>query len=278
MKRILLFLIAIFFTANVFATGIGANDTTASCDNETLGQTSGTANIEVDWQPNTIAIRWYDGDTQLTVQSSAQTCVYDDNLYLPNVQPTKTGYTFKGWKVTKVPEGYTELEYIQSDGSQWIDTGIRQFCRTPLAVEFSFRPTELGGWMLGNGYTQINMVAGRGFSVNSISIARVTYDANSQETIYNNGVRIAGSSWSCGWDDLPIALFALGYYTNGGVAYTVKGAMYYAKIFNGSNELVRNFIPARRNSDSVLGMWDTISGTFFTNSGSGTFIAGPEVQ
>ena len=98
MKKILLFLFVIPFTTDVYATGIGANDSTASCDNDTLGQTSGTANVEVDWQPNTIGITWYNDDTQITVQSSAQSCVYDDDLYLPTA-PTKTGYTFKGWTV-----------------------------------------------------------------------------------------------------------------------------------------------------------------------------------
>ena len=109
MKKILLFLYTIFFTTNVLATGIGANDATAPCDNDTLGQTSGTANIEVDWQPNTIGIRWYDGDTQLTVQSSAQSCVYDDDLYLPSTQPTKTGYTFKGWTIKEVKTDFSTL-------------------------------------------------------------------------------------------------------------------------------------------------------------------------
>ena len=41
--------------------------------------------------------------------------------------------------------------------------------------------------------------------------------------------------------------------------------------------LVKNLIPCRRNSDSVLGMYDTISGTFKTNAGTGTFTAGSNV-
>jgi hypothetical protein len=103
----------------VFATGIGANDTTASCDNETLGQTSGTANVEIDWQPNTINITWYNDDTQLTVQSSAQSCVYDDDLYLPSTQPTKTGYTFKGWTIQPRYD-FVELgNLFDGGGSSW---------------------------------------------------------------------------------------------------------------------------------------------------------------
>jgi len=35
--------------------------------------------------------------------------------------------------------------------------------------------------------------------------------------------------------------------------------------------------PARRDSDGVIGMYDLVSRTFKTNSGSGAFIAGPEL-
>ena len=54
------------------------------------------------------------------------------------------------------------------------------------------------------------------------------------------------------------------------------GRIYYLQITDGMNT-VRNFIPARRNSDGVLGMYDTVSNTFFTNAGTGEFIAGPMV-
>ena len=54
--------------------------------------------------------------------------------------------------------------------------------------------------------------------------------------------------------------------------------IYYVKLWNGSNQLIFHGIPAKRNSDNVLGMWDTVSKTFFTNQGTGSFIAGPAVQ
>ena len=52
------------------------------------------------------------------------------------------------------------------------------------------------------------------------------------------------------------------------------GRVYYLQITDNSS-LVRNMIPVRRNSDNVLGMYDLVSRTFFTNSGTGTFVAGP---
>jgi hypothetical protein len=50
------------------------------------------------------------------------------------------------------------------------------------------------------------------------------------------------------------------------------------QIKNESGILIRDFIPAKRNSDNVLGMYDTVSGQFFTNAGTGEFVAGPEVD
>ena len=41
--------------------------------------------------------------------------------------------------------------------------------------------------------------------------------------------------------------------------------------------MIADYIPAKRNSDNVLGMYDLISNTFFTNQGTGSFTAGPEV-
>lgn len=42
-------------------------------------------------------------------------------------------------------------------------------------------------------------------------------------------------------------------------------------------ELVRNYIPCYRKSDNVVGMYDLVEDKFHTNSGTGDFVAGPEV-
>ena len=46
-----------------------------------------------------INLRWYDGDTELTVQPAAQSCVYGEKITLPDTIPTKPGYTFAGWQL-----------------------------------------------------------------------------------------------------------------------------------------------------------------------------------
>ena len=42
--------------------------------------------------------------------------------------------------------------------------------------------------------------------------------------------------------------------------------------------LVRNLVPAKRTSDNAIGMYDTVTDTFFTNADTGTFTAGDPVS
>ena len=98
MKKLFM-LFALIFTTPLFASGIGANETSASCDNATLEAYSGTVNVEIDWIPNTIETRWYNGNTLVdTTNTNANSCEYGDVLNRPT-NPTRTGYTFTGWTV-----------------------------------------------------------------------------------------------------------------------------------------------------------------------------------
>ena len=99
MKKIFL-LFLLFFTPDSFASGIASNSASAPCTNNTLETYSGNSNLQADWQPNTIQLRWYNGNTQIVpTNSSANTCTYDGSLTIPSTAPTRTGYTFAGWQV-----------------------------------------------------------------------------------------------------------------------------------------------------------------------------------
>jgi hypothetical protein len=75
-------------------------------------------------------------------------------------------------------------------------------------------------------------------------------------------------------NDLNIGIFRSMSGVNSALG-SLASRFYYVELDNGITK--RNFIPARRNSDGVLGMYDTVTNTFFTNSGTGEFIAGPIV-
>ena len=73
---------------------IASDTNSADCKNSTLETYSGTSNLSADWEANTINVRWYNGNTLMT----SNTCVYDGGLTIPDA-PSRTGYTFTGWRV-----------------------------------------------------------------------------------------------------------------------------------------------------------------------------------
>ena len=94
------FTISLLISAPLFATDIPSSASTANCKYSPLQVYSGTSNLEAGWQANTIQLHWYNGDTEIqNVPSVSQSCVYDGTLTPPATIPTKTGYTFKGWRV-----------------------------------------------------------------------------------------------------------------------------------------------------------------------------------
>ena len=95
---------SILISAPLFATDIPSSASTADCKNNPLDTYSGTSNLQADWRANEIALHWYDGDTELTVAEESQTCTYDGTLTPPTTIPTKTGYTFKGWRVKQAAQ------------------------------------------------------------------------------------------------------------------------------------------------------------------------------
>ena len=52
-----------------------------------------------------------------------------------------------------------------------------------------------------------------------------------------------------------------------------KAKIYSFQLYS-ETKLERNFIPAQRKADGVIGMYETVTKTFFTNAGTGEFIGG----
>ena len=287
MKKCLILFLFIF-TTDSFASGIG-NVSSAPCDNATLNKYTGTANVEINWEPNTINLNWYDGDTKLTVASSAQSCVYDSTLTVPE-QPTKLGYTFNGWKVIRVPGGFTELQYIEATGTEYINTNVLYESNDIYKFVGDMQFTSVAA----NSVQCSGVYAGASFCVNtgnwsvggSIASSNTGVPANTNRHIFDLNTTIGlnknvilkiDNNTYTNTRDIASGYAGVFGIPNGSSGFLCSAKLYSAKLYKNGN-MVFNGVPARRNSDGVLGMYDTVTDTFFTNSGSGTFIAGPVVQ
>ena len=74
----------------------------SQCDNATLHTTTGPATLNARWTANTIILNWQPGDdatfTAPAQNDAAYSCEYDGGITLPTA-PTRSGYTFGGWRV-----------------------------------------------------------------------------------------------------------------------------------------------------------------------------------
>lgn len=185
---------------------------------------------------------------------------------------------------------YTELEYIQSTGTEWINTGIYPSDNTiKLEVKIAYNTTGTGQLMGSgtSGQERFNFgiessrfrfgFGGSWFDANSEVLTADTephvwvLDANTKTGSIDGVAATTASTYSPG-GSRAVVLFARGASANAESGNRTKGKIYYAKIWN-KGELVREFIPVL-DLDGVPCMYDKVSGEFFYNNGTGTFLYG----
>jgi hypothetical protein len=182
-----------------------------------------------------------------------------------------------------------EIEYLESTGTQYIDTGIVPTTATTVQTNFAFTkiPTSAGGpfgvrsdnnntrfWLnydkvleIGYGYyykTSVALDTNEYIDVlfNSISgdnhnFVFGSYSAICKDVFLQNGV---------------MYLFALNRPPSNVFYASLK--MTFLKIWH-KDVLIRDFIPVR--VGSVGYMYDRVSGQLFSNQGTGEFVLGPDI-
>jgi len=212
--------------------------------------------------------------------------------------PTKTGivkanHFVEGGSKTSLQESYTELEYISFSGTssagQFIRTGITTLTH-PFSVRTVYNKTNtetrdqslVGQRGLGkypniyyNTYETVyvrtdNYTAPDNIKT-SVEIRSGTGVLRDNEVIYStNNTDNKSSNY-----ELLIGAFSETDYTEAKWFYS--GNIYEITIIS-NDILIRDFIPAKRKSDNTLGLYDIVNKQFYTNQGTGTFTAGPELN
>ena len=199
-------------------------------------------------------------------------------------------------------EKYDVLDYLQSSGTQYINVGLtgnrntKFECKVNKATASSNNSITIFGNMEDESYsagrisfnlstnsTQRNTRLGDGSNDNiagtkSISLNTIHTVILSRNGLFvdgtnipnnNGGQTLDGSDFTCG----TLYLFAINGLMSQPNWFNGNTRIYYAKIWDGDT-LVRDFVPVKRKSDSVLGMYDLVNKEFYTNAGTGTFTAG----
>lgn len=160
-----------------------------------------------------------------------------------------------------------EIEYLESNGTQWINTGYKS--NNVDSIEIIIVTNGTTQYMGSNGNLQVDLSVSKGLGKRTI---RVTHSTNNGPNIYVNGSLVKSQSYHT-YNEYIIALFAMGM-SSSAVGYYSSAAVYSAQLII-NNTLVRDFIPVRKNGVGYL--YDKVSGTLFGNSGTGNFTLGPDV-
>lgn len=188
----------------------------------------------------------------------------------------------------QLPDGYTQLEYIESTGTQYINTGFipNQNTRAVLDIESDEAIPECHVFGSRAGMSsdefcvlidaQLKWRTDYGTSQVTTSSAprsgRILIDKNKATTAIGTvTLQNTAQTFSAGF---PMYLFAIN--TAGSTSTFASVKLHSSQIYD-NGTLVRDFIPARRANDSAVGLYDSVSGQFYENAGSGSFSAGPVV-
>lgn len=181
-----------------------------------------------------------------------------------------------------LPAGYTEYDYIEATGTQYIDTGYAPNADTEIIYTFqrtasqSYNVCELGVTpnpkiVLAGNYVSFGGKTDRTgnygpdtiYGYITIKLNRVgLYDILGRKTI-----DIGDTTANTG----SLSLYLMARNNNGTADRIAKEKMrYFSASENGVKKI--ELIPAMRNSDGALGVYDTVRGVFLENAGTGSFL------
>ena len=185
-----------------------------------------------------------------------------------------------------LPNGYTQVDYIESTGNQYLDTGVNADSNLRVILDLAFNePTgtnqNVGAINTSSGNIRYHVICvpnsnsiGIGMSgigiINTINLDsnRHLYDIKpSDKVAIIDGQSYTLAQSSITFDtQLNFYLFAR---NSTGSIYLSKTKLWACKMY-ASGTLVRDFIPCYRNSDNVIGLYDLVNDVFYVNNSSST--------
>lgn len=191
---------------------------------------------------------------------------------------------------SRLPSDYQEVEYLESTGTQYIDTGVKG--KSGLVASGSIMLTAsqsciaLGCYGSQRCY-MLNfnsMVPRYGYvdwytatiavTVNEKYDFEVSFVESAQYMKLNGTTVISSANATTFTNSYNMFAFA---YNDGGSAGDFAKCRFYALNIYDNGTLIREFVPCYRKADKVAGFYDFLNGVFYTNKGTGSFVVGTDV-
>ena len=193
-----------------------------------------------------------------------------------------------------LPEGYTRCEYLESTGTQYIDTGIYLSLDSgweidanisfveksmPLGCDSKLEDNRLGfamfTWKNSRVCSDIidNVTRAVPSWLNSLN-ERHLYKHDKNNSYLDNELVKSEIVTEKSITSFSIKIFKI---INVSFIRGSKCKIYYAKLFDNESNMIWNGIPCLDNNNKPC-MYDTVTGQTFYNQGTGEFIVGPIVE
>ena len=209
------------------------------------------------------------------------------------------------YQTSRLPVGYTEVQYIQNTSRSYIDTGFKPNQDTRIVCKMQcVTSTQYGRYIGCGGYSNINAIQ---FDYESYynGTLHISWGTNAGWSTYSNCVgdyEIHEYDWDKNYfyrdkgetnqfsASTTYAAFQctdnLGIFTfiqNGSPSaqYSTEylfGKMYSFQIYD-NGTLIRDLVPCKRDSDNLVGAYDIVNNVFYytPNYSSYPMLAGPEI-
>jgi hypothetical protein len=174
-----------------------------------------------------------------------------------------------------------QVEYLQSTGTQYIDTGISPHQDIKLEIKWKNTSNQTSKWLFGSGTDNTDGI--KAYIGNSnywrFGGAYVTLSTSNTTTrtavVDKTGINLNGTNHSY---NVTVGTFSsstsIKIFAGATGTAPISTRIYYLKIWD-NGTLVRDFIPVR--VGQVGYMYDRVSGHLFGNAGTGNFVVGADV-
>lgn len=197
----------------------------------------------------------------------------------------------------QLPEEYTQLDFITTTGTQYIDTGLIGTDLTDKEIELTIKNNTTGLNQFNfNGVYQLGKSTQMGTVATSTTTCRCAINFGFTDSVGVDGLDITkfhklyvkdglqkvnnvqiGTTSFGSLNEYHFLLFARTNVAGTTSVEVNKGSSISLFTVKKNGKYIRYLVPCYRNSDNKVGMYDLATNTFYTNSGTGDFIAGNEV-
>lgn len=237
-------------------------------------------------------------DTQLSADMTVSGTLYIGNCATVDLNGHNLTVDGIARADTEDVAGYKFLEYVESDGSQWMNTGYTAAWDDRVETKVLFTSIS-SGWQAifcardTSSKNTYSMFARSGnfrvdHNASSIQQRNATVEEDTEYEIVFNGATgdVAVNNWSTTThhsEFTPGSPFSLLAAHSAGTALSPESQMsfhascrlYYFRVIDKNGVTQLDLVPAVRTSDGAIGMYDRKSGAFVENLGSKDLAAGP---